>query len=89
MVRTNSCRNCGAFLRITANARGLVNAEVEAIDGACIEPLSYRLAYEVAREAVGAVDSEEDKEQEAANVTNAMASPEKVEALNLEARLLV
>ena len=63
---------------------------MEAIDGACIEPLSYRLAYAVAREAVGGpADSEEDKEQEAANVTNAMASPEKVEALNLEVWLQV
>ena len=65
---------------------------MEAIDGACIEPLSYRLAYEVAREAVGgpgSADSEEDKEQDAANVTDAMASPEKVEALNLEVWLQV
>ena len=81
-----SCfRNCGAFLRITTKARSLVNAEVEPIDCARIEPLSYKLAFRLARQAVGSQGG--DPQQDVIDVNKAMSRPEMVEALNLEVRL--
>lgn len=66
---------------MTAKARGLVNAEVEAIDGARIEPLSYKVAFEIACAAMGG-DSQ-NREEDLVNVNKAMSYPEKVEGLDL------
>lgn len=69
-------------MRITTKARSLVNAEVEPIDSTRIEPLSYRLAFAVARAALGvSADSEED---DLVFVNKALSQPDKVEALDLE-----
>lgn len=81
-IEPSECRNCGAFLKITARAPALVNAEIEAIDSARIEPLSYKVAFEVARTAVGG--DNRSREDELANINRAMEYPEKVEATNLE-----
>jgi hypothetical protein len=69
-------------LKITTKARNLVNAEVEAIDSLRIEPLSYSLAFRIARTAVGGVPG--DQQQDLVNTNKAIAHPEHVESLNLE-----
>ena len=61
-----------------------MNAEVEPIDSARIEPLSYKLAFRMARTAVGSTGS--DAQQDVIDTNKAMSRPEMVEALNLEVR---
>ena len=73
-------RNCGAFLKITA--RTLKNEAVEPIDSARIEPLSYKLAFQIARQAVGSNGG--GPEQDIIDAGKAMSRPEMVEAVNLE-----
>ena len=69
-------------MKITAKARSLVNAEVETIDSARIEPLAYKLAFRVARAAVGSTSN--DPQQDIISANKAISHPEMVEALNLE-----
>lgn len=69
-------------MKITTKARSLVNAEVEPIDSARIEPLSYKLAFRLARQAVGSTG--DDPQQDIIDVNKAISRLEMVEALNLE-----
>ncbi len=55
---------------------------MEPIDGARIEPLSYKLAFQIARQAVGS--SGGSSEQDIIDSNKAISRPEMVEGLNLE-----
>lgn len=63
-----------------------MNAEVEVIDSARIEPLSYKLAFRIARAAVGSTAN--DPQQDIIHTNKAISRPEMVEALDLEVGII-
>ncbi|GAB4816099.1 hypothetical protein N2152v2_003145 [Parachlorella kessleri] len=74
-------RNCGAYLRVRAAVKGMANLELDPLDDTRVHPESYQHAIAIAQSAVAGGGDEAGE----VAVENALARPQDVESLDLEA----